>query len=472
MAPSAVPLPLPSRLPTSVPTFAPSLSPTTGEDILVSRHVLHLFENDDGEEARGAATFTVELTNAPSAPVFVNVTAVNRQVQLTQLPLRLPPLPQAFVGPFTALNWYTPVNVTVSAVNDAFAEWSFSDDSDRTRFPGHNGDDLLLVVGYSPAPGDSRYHGLVGASVVVLIQDDDEVGLELLRPARWTSSTDTFTEAWKDGQATLVSLTQGTVVLDATEGPTSPAFELTNQTFRYGMRLLSRPFGRVVVGVSLHFVPSSKNDTSGGMVVTTRDRDTGAVERAVAPVLVSPTRLNFSMPSSNTRDDDDRAWAEPREVTISLPDDYTQRPDKVLRFVVLHRVVVPQQQATHTSQDHDDDKHQHDDDDDHGEAEEEAALFDEPFSFEYRDGDADFDLQTFIHALVASGSSGSNKKSPPTDRFESSCGRGEKKNFLLKVLHNMASKRRKSGRRVLYHAAFLAVAALGVSSNMQPPFVL
>ena len=36
----------------------------------------------------------------------------------------------------------------------------------------------------------------------------------------------------------------------------------------------------------------------------------------------------------------------------------------------------------------------------------------------------------------------------------------------------MASKRRKSGRRVLYHAAFLAVAALGVSSNMQPPFAL
>ena len=36
----------------------------------------------------------------------------------------------------------------------------------------------------------------------------------------------------------------------------------------------------------------------------------------------------------------------------------------------------------------------------------------------------------------------------------------------------MAPDRPKSGRWVLYHAAFLAVAALGVSSNMQPPFAL
>jgi hypothetical protein len=115
-------------------------------------------------EAGATDSLSVVLTTEPNADVTVSLTA-NSQLTLSSSSLV-----------FTAANWATPQNITVSAVDDLRAEGS------------HNG-----TISMSVSSSDSYYQALSLSSLTVAITDNDSAGVSLTQSSSSTSVSEAGT---------------------------------------------------------------------------------------------------------------------------------------------------------------------------------------------------------------------------------------------------------------------------------------
>jgi len=108
------------------------------------------------EAANGSSAISVEvwLSNCPIGEVYVAVRATTKQVCVNVAGLNFDTFDDsALLGPITATDWMESRSFTVSAYDDAAAEWSIADSIDEKplhlRFEGQNGDDVLILHGVS-----------------------------------------------------------------------------------------------------------------------------------------------------------------------------------------------------------------------------------------------------------------------------------------------------------------------------------
>ena len=272
-------------------------------------------DNANGDGG-GAATFSVWLSNRPIADVFVVVRSLFGQARVNATEtarghhdddefMRSYDVDDdgggfTVVGPFDATNWAEPRTVAVSAVDDDAAEWTRGDSlleavPAAQRYAGQNGDDVLVLVGASAQ--DARYAGLPAAgNVTVLVADDDAAGVQLRYPyAAAAAATHAYAEA---GDAALaVAATEGSA--EASEG----------LGVSYGVRLLSRPFGEVVLRVGV-----------------THSDHRWLNANASAAFAAAPLLLVFT--ASN--------WDVAQRVSVLVHDDAVARPNDAFEVTLAH----------------------------------------------------------------------------------------------------------------------------------------
>jgi hypothetical protein len=150
-------------------------------------------------EAGGTATFTVVLSQQPTANVTVGLSSSDTT--------------EGTVGPasltFTSANWNTAQTVTVTGVNDAIADGSVG----------------YSIVTAAAVSSDSNYSGKNTADVAVTNQDNDAPGITVVPTSGLTTTeaggTTTFTVKL-DSEPTA-NVTIGLSSSDTTEGTVAPA---------------------------------------------------------------------------------------------------------------------------------------------------------------------------------------------------------------------------------------------------------
>lgn len=139
------------------------------------------------------------------------------------------------VGPLTPQDWATPHFFTVTAVDDARAEWSRGFPStypDQPKASGQNGDDALRFLGISAS--DRTYNALEpeAGPVPVFIRDNDLPGLVVMHPFSRLPSRRVV--SYRGGEAFTVEVVEG-----------------RDKVVRWGLALTSQPFGEVTVQINL-----------------------------------------------------------------------------------------------------------------------------------------------------------------------------------------------------------------------------
>jgi hypothetical protein len=150
-------------------------------------------------EAGGTATFTVVLTQQPTANVTVGLSSSDTT--------------EGTVGPasltFTSANWNTPQTVTITGANDAQAD-------------GNVG---YMIVTAAAVSSDPNYSGKNAADVSVTNQDNDIPGITVVPTSGLTTTeaggTATFTIRLDSEPAANVTI--GLSSSDSTEGTVGPA---------------------------------------------------------------------------------------------------------------------------------------------------------------------------------------------------------------------------------------------------------
>ena len=126
-------------------------------------------------------SYTVVLTSQPTAAVTVTVTG-DADVSVSPTPLT-----------FTAVNWFTPQTVTVTAVDDLIVEGA------------HIG-----TITHATTSADGNYNALIVASVTANITDNDTAGVTV------TPTTVNVTEGGVTGSYTVVLTSQPTADVTVT----------------------------------------------------------------------------------------------------------------------------------------------------------------------------------------------------------------------------------------------------------------
>ena len=313
--PTLPPSPLPSPRPTVVPTPTPSAPP----EILVSLDLVRVAEADNAlADGGGGVSVAVRLANRPTSSVYVAVRSLFGQsdVRLNGLPKSDDDGYRAFVdddgvgflllGPFDFYNWDVPQVFTVSAIDDDKAEWSRGGTGGLDRaawFEGQGGDDVLALVGVSNY--DGRYNGLAASrNVTVLVEDDDDVGIELVYPFSPAVSQ----HAYAVGPAVLAA--------DCTEGSASASH---GHGESYGVRLRSQPFGEVVVHVHVNY-------SAHAWILADRDGAFTVSSEGMDPLAPAEHTLTFTRAN----------WRNAQRVSVLVHSDRIARPDKSFTVTLTH----------------------------------------------------------------------------------------------------------------------------------------
>ena len=250
-------------------------------------------------EAGGTATFTVVLTQQPTANVTVGLTSSDTT--------------EGTVGPasvvFTTANWNTPQTVTVTGVNDAVDD-------------GNVGYSIVTAAAVS---SDANYSGMNAADVSVTNQDNDTPGITVAPTSGLTTTeaggTATFTVRL-DSQPTA-NVTIGLSSSDTTEGTVGPA-SLTFTTANWNTPQTVTVTGvndalddgniayTIVTAAATSTDPNYSGRNAADVSVTNQDNDT-------AGITVTPTSGLITTEAGGTATFTVRLDSEPTaNVTIGL----------------------------------------------------------------------------------------------------------------------------------------------------------
>ena len=113
-------------------------------------------------EGGATSSYTIVLTSQPTSSVVISPVSVSSDISLSTSSIN-----------FTALNWNTPVAVTVTTVNDLYAE------STETA-----------VITHAAVSSNTNYHNISIASVTTTITDNDAIGAIVTESSNATAVTE------------------------------------------------------------------------------------------------------------------------------------------------------------------------------------------------------------------------------------------------------------------------------------------
>lgn len=285
----------------------------------------------DVTEGFNTDTYSAVLTSQPTDDVTITPTVTGGQVTVAPPSLT-----------FTSLNWSTPQDFTVTAIDDAAVE-------------GNHGDSIT----HAATSADLLYQGISIASVTVNIADNDSPGVVVTESVGSTdvvegSTTDTYDVVLTTLPTDDVTITPSVTGGQVTVAPPSLTFTTSNysvaQTFTVTAvddAIVEGPHGDTIThsatstdtdynGIAVNDVTVNigDNDTAGVMVVqsdgTTVVTEGGATDTITVQLTSQPTAtvtitLTFNSGelnlSSATLNFDGTNWSTPQPVTVTAVDD-------------------------------------------------------------------------------------------------------------------------------------------------------
>jgi hypothetical protein len=212
-------------------------------------------------EPFGSDTFVVRLTSEPLGTVSVDLLAMSEQC--TVLPAS---------ASLDAGNWSSGVVATVTAVDDDIAD----------------GPQTCLVHTGPANSSDSQYQGLSGANITVIVDDDDQAGIDVSDTSlsvREPAGTDTFTLRLTSQPTATVSVSLSAVGDQCTVSPASADLDAANWSGGV-VATVTAVDDDIEDGIQIcvvHTGPAGSTDTlyqglnGADVSVTVRDNDTAGI---------------------------------------------------------------------------------------------------------------------------------------------------------------------------------------------------